>query len=117
MLCQIETLLGNFYKQLREEYNKETEEYHRRLYISFVPRDTQIALTKNNINFFYTRACCPNKWVFSIGLYVNVFEKVSIYFVSIPDLRPHIYQLVHDENFKLLVKVAFYISDTIHPKV
>ena len=117
MRWPIETFLGDFYTELREEYEQEPAEYHRRLYESCVPRDIQTALEEQCINDFITKECHPNDWVVGISLFVNVFETIRIYFVCKSDLRLYLNQLVNDKQFRQLVKVAFYISDTIHPKV
>ena len=51
-----------------------------------------------------------------IQLFVNVYHEINISFCSVIDIREYVDFLVKDESFKNLVKAAFYIEQTIHPR-
>lgn len=116
MKITIEDFLGDFYEELMKEYKGEDSIYHKFLYNRYVPKDTQAALEKKVANDFYSDFCRPDGWQTDIQLFVNVFQQIRIYFFSITDLRSYVKQLVKDKHFRELVKVAFYISETIPPK-
>ena len=112
----IEELLGAYYKDLYNEYKSEKTTYHRALFDAYVDNEIQQQLNSETINNFQTRWCKPDKWIFPISLWVNTYEIIEVYFSSIVDLRPHVSFLIQDSNFKELVKVVFYIVDSIHPR-
>ena len=112
----IEELLSAYYKDLYKEYKSEKVTYHRALFDAYVDKETQQRLKEETINDFHTRWCKPYQWVYPINLWVNVYEKIRVYFYSMVDLRPHVSFLMQDDNFKDLIKVAFFITETIHPK-
>lgn len=112
----LEDLLDTYYKGLYNEYKSEKTAYHRALFDAYVDKDIQQRLQSGTINNFQTRWCKPDKWIFPISLWVNTYEIIEVYFSSIVDLRPHVSFLIQDSNFKELVKVAFYIVDSIHPR-
>lgn len=113
----IEDLLSAYYEDLYKEYKSEKVTYHRALFDAYVDKETQQQLQDETIYFFQTKWCIPQKWVYPIGLWVDIYGSIKVYFSSTVDLRPHVSSLIQDENFKELVKVAFYISETIHPKL
>ena len=115
-IVSIEELLGTYYKDLYNEYKSEETTYHRALFDAYVDKDIQQQLNSETINDFQTKWCRPNKWLFPINLWVSTYEKIIVYFSSIVDLRSHVTTLIQDTNFKELVKVAFYIIETIRPR-
>jgi len=117
-MCKIdiEDFLGEFYKELITEYKSESKVYHKQLYDRYVPMVIQETLENKSCNDFYSDYCRPDDWKIDIQLFVNVFEKIRIYFYCITELKPYVKQLVNDKNFRELVKVAFYISETIQPR-
>lgn len=112
----IEELLNDYYKDLYNEYESEELSYHQALFDAYVDKEIQLQLETQTINYFQTRCCKPNGWVYPISLWVNTYEKINVYFSSIVDLRPYVSTLIQDANFRGLVKVAFYIVESIHPK-
>lgn len=115
-MIKIEELLGPYYTSLYKEYNLEDYEYHKELYNIYVSSNTQQQLSERAINIFYSCETYPKDWKLGIQLYVNVYESIQIYFYSKADLRLHISSLLEDENFKKLVKVAFFITENVLPK-
>lgn len=111
----IEKLLGDFYGSLKNEYQSESID-HEQLYKKYVKVETQNALNEKSLNDFYSSPCYPDGWSGSIQLFVNVYNRIEIYFYSTTDLRQYVKELVADSNFKELVKVAFYIESTISPR-
>ena len=117
-MCRIalEEFLGIFYDSLIEEYARETNEDHVALYNRYVRHETRAGLENQTVDTFTTYCCYPAGWHVGIQLWVNVIGRISIYFCSASDIRRYAAQLVRDEEFKKLVKVAFYIQQNVKPK-
>ncbi len=111
-----EDLLAPFYKELYAEYMSESEDYHLMLYNKYVDPQYSKGLFNMTVNCFPTYPCKPKDWLFPIGLFVNVYMEIRFYFTSAVDLRPYVSMLVKDNNFKELIKVGFYLKETICPK-
>lgn len=112
---RIEEFLGDFYSDLRKEYQSESMN-HEELYKKYVQKETREKIEEKNLNVFYSDFCYPEGWKQAIQLFVNMFIHVDIYFYSTADLQRFVNELVLDSNFKELVMVAFYIKDNIPPK-
>lgn len=118
MKISIEDLLARFYESLIKEYDNEPKDYHKSLYNYYVDRETQQLIENQELNDFYTYPPCrPKGWANEICMWVNLYGQIDVYFCSLVDLAEYAHQLVQDNNFKELVKTAFYIKKTIHPKV
>lgn len=113
---KIEDFLSSFYSKLQSEYNSEPEDYHKILFDNYVDKGTQSQLQNKTLNHFCSNYCYPKGWKMGIQLFVNVYHEINISFCSVIDIREYVDFLVKDESFKNLVKAAFYIEQTIHPR-
>lgn len=113
---KIEDILSGFYDALMHEYEDEPEEMKRGRFNHYIDEEVRDGLEDHRINIFNSSFCYPLNWKHPIQLWVSINPIVEIYFTSYIDLSTYVQDLVTDENFKDLVKVAFYIKNNISPR-
>lgn len=112
----IEVLLDQFYNDLYREYQNDAVEYKRELFLRYMTEDVRRGLENREHYGYCSNPCRPDGWNWGIALYADAYVSFRFYFISPVDLRDYAQELVNDNHFKELVKVAFYIQENFRPR-